>query len=92
MDFTGRLKGYAVADLRALDPYDWRLSEQNVWKVERYLLNIPHHRIVGSDARVRRLRARYRAFRRAHPGGQPDYYDQRTWTALPERQALGAGP
>ncbi len=83
VDFTGRLKAYAVVDLRVLDPYDWRFSARNVWKVETYLLNIPHRPIASSDDRVRRLRARYVAFREAHPGGQPDYYDQRTWTALP---------
>jgi hypothetical protein len=83
VDFSGRLKGYAIVDLRVLDPYDWRLSDRNVWKVERHLLDVPHRRIAGSGARVRRLRARYRAFRRDHPGAQPDYYDERTWTETP---------
>ncbi|HKW01128.1 MAG TPA: hypothetical protein VJN96_14990 [Vicinamibacterales bacterium] len=83
VDFTGRLKAYALVDLRVLGTYDWRLSERNVWKVETYLLNVPHRPIASSDARVRRLRARYVAFRKAHPGMQPDYYDQRTWTELP---------
>jgi len=85
VDFTGRLKGYGAADLRVLDPYDWRLAEGNVWKVERYLLNMPHRKIASSNARIRRLRARYVAFRREHPGQQPDYYDQGGWTALPGR-------
>jgi len=85
VDFTGRLKGYGAADLRVLDPYDWRLAEGNVWKVERYLLNMPHRKIASSNARIRRLRARYVAFRREHPGQQPDYYDQGSWTALPGR-------
>ncbi len=83
VDFSGRVKGYAVVDLRALDPYDWRLSDENVWKVERYLLNVPHRKIASSNARVRRLRARYIAFRRAHPGQQPRYYDESRWSALP---------
>ena len=83
VDFTGRLKGYAAVDLRALGDYDWRLAPHNVWKVERYLLEVPHRTIRSSDERTRRLRARYVAFRRAHPGAQPEYYDQRTWTALP---------
>lgn len=84
VDFTGRLKAYAVADLRVLGAYDWRLSTRNVWKVETHLLNIPHRPIVSSDERVRRLRARYVAFRQAHPGVHPNYYDRRTWTALPK--------
>jgi hypothetical protein len=83
VDFSGRVKGYAVVDLRALDPYDWRLSDENVWKVERYLLNVPHRKIASSNARARRLRARYIAFRRAHPGQQPRYYDESRWSALP---------
>ena len=42
VDFTGRITGYAVVDLRTLGDYDWRLSERNVWKVERLLLGYPH--------------------------------------------------
>ena len=83
VDLTGRLKGYAAVDLRVLDPYDWRLSAGNVWKVERYLLNIPHRKIASSNARVRRLRTRYIAFRREQPAQQPDYYDRWAWTTLP---------
>jgi len=45
IDFTGLIKGYAVVDLRVLGDYDWRLSETNVWKVERMLLGWPHRRI-----------------------------------------------
>src|SRR5215813_12156025 len=45
IDFTGRIKGYAVVDLRVLGDYDWRLSEKNIWKVERVLLEWPHRRI-----------------------------------------------
>src|SRR4029079_15812456 len=37
IDFTGRVKAYGVADLRVLEPYDWRLSDRNVWKVEQML-------------------------------------------------------
>src|SRR5919201_4567348 len=32
VDDTGAITGYAVADMRALAPYDWRLSDRNVWK------------------------------------------------------------
>jgi len=92
VDFTGRLKAYAVVDLRVLGTYDWRLSERNVWKVETYLLNVPHREIASSDARVRRLRARYVAYRQLHPGGQPDYYDRRTWSELPERTTISSTP
>ena len=85
VDFTGRVTGYTVVDLRELlGGYDWRVSEKNVWKVERALLDAPHAPIRSSDARIDRLRRRYVAFRKAH-GRKPLYYANRhTWTALPK--------
>jgi len=83
IDTTGRLKAYGVVDLRVLGDYNWRLSEGNVWKVERMLFDIPHRPIRKSLARTRRLRARYFAFIAAHPGRKPLYYNRRHWTALP---------
>jgi hypothetical protein len=84
VDFTGRITGYAVVDLRGMNNYDWRLSEGNVWKVERMLLAYPHRTIESSDARFERLRARYRAFREAYPGCKPvQYRGRERWTALP---------
>jgi len=84
VDFTGRVTGYATLDLRALGDYDWRLSEQNVWKVERVLLDHPHEPLPSSDVRIDRLRARYRRFRAEHPGKKPVYYRGRErWTELP---------
>lgn len=84
IDFTGRITGYAVIDLReALGEYDWRLSDRNVWKAERVLLDAPHRPIRSSDARIDRLRRRYVEFRRQHPQLKPLFYDRRTWTELP---------
>ena len=85
VDFTGRLTGYAVADLRNLGDYDWRLSEKNVWRVERYLLDYPHRPIRSSGARIRRLRRAYRAYRARYGALKPVYgYEGReTWTELP---------
>jgi hypothetical protein len=83
VDLTGCLKGYGAVDLRVLDPYDWRLSPGNVWKVERLLFEIPHRGIASSPARVARLRQRYRAFVEAHPGSKPTFYDRSTWTPIP---------
>jgi hypothetical protein len=84
IDYTGRIKAYAVVDLRVLTPYDWRLGERNIWKVERMLLEWPHRRITSSDRRVDRLRRRYRAFRDAHGYKPWKYYRGRDrWTALP---------
>jgi hypothetical protein len=83
VDFTGCLKAYGTVDLRVLGNYNWRLSEGNVWKVERLLFEIPHRRIAYSQARVDRLRKKYRAFMQVHPGQKPVYYNQHGWSALP---------
>jgi hypothetical protein len=85
VDFTGRVKAYGVANLRTLGRYDWRLSGQNVWKVERFLIDWPHRAIRSSDVRINALRRRYRAFR-ARYGYKPwKYYRRRDrWTPLPE--------
>jgi hypothetical protein len=84
VDFTGRVTGYAVVDLAAaMDGYDWRLADTNVWKVERVLLDYPHRDIRSSDARIARLRRRYRAFR-ARFGRKPIYYrGMEDWEPLP---------
>jgi hypothetical protein len=83
IDFTGRITGYTVADLRQLGSYDWRLSPGNVWKVERMLLQLPHRPIRSSDARIDRLRKRYREYR-ARYGRKPVYYSRMDrWTELP---------
>ena len=66
IDFSGRVTGYAVVDLGVLGEYDWRLSEQNVWKVERLLLNYPHRRIRSSNERINRLRRWYRHYRETY--------------------------
>jgi len=84
IDYTGRIKAYAVVDLRVLDPCDWRLSTRNIWKAERVLLEWPHRPIASSDARAERLRRRYRAFRAAHGYKPWKYYRGRDrWTELP---------
>jgi hypothetical protein len=85
IDFSGRITGYTVVDLRVMGDYDWRLSERNVWKVERMLLETPHRAIRSSDARIDRLRHRYRAFRAQHGDRKPLFYARRDrWTPLPK--------
>ncbi|MBP7571423.1 MAG: hypothetical protein KBA95_15285 [Acidobacteria bacterium] len=84
VDFTGRITGYAVVDLGQLGNYDWRLSERNVWKVERLLLGYPHKPIRSSDKRIDRLRKAYFDFKREFPDRKPvDYPGREHWTALP---------
>jgi hypothetical protein len=74
VDFTGRITGYTVADLRDLGRYDWRLSRRNVWKVERWLIDMPHRRLTMSDERYGELHARYRRYRARYPDRKPTYY------------------
>jgi hypothetical protein len=84
IDFTGRIKGYAVVDLRVRGGYDWRLSPRNVWRVENLLREWPHRTIRSSDRRAEALRRRYRRFREAHGYKPWRYYRGRDrWTALP---------
>jgi hypothetical protein len=84
IDFTGRITGYAVVDLRAMGDYDWRLSEKNVWKVERVLLEYPHRAIKSSDARIDRLRRRYVEHMRRTGNRKPLFYHGRSrWTPIP---------
>src|SRR5687767_3562740 len=84
IDFTGRITGYAVVDLRRLGDYDWRLSEKNIWKVERVLLDYPHRRIRSSDQRINRLRRWYREYREKY-GRKPwrEYSSREKWTEIP---------
>jgi hypothetical protein len=83
VDRTGCLKAYGDVDLRVLGDYDWRLSERNVWKVERMLFDIPHRPVRYSRARVAALRKKYVAYLDRF-GRKPLYYDRSTWTPSPD--------
>jgi hypothetical protein len=87
VDFTGRVTGYAVVDLRStLGNYDWRLSDRNVWKVEQMLIDFPHRAIVTSDVRIDRLRAWYYRYRRMHGRKPVEYRGRERWTDLPRNE------
>jgi hypothetical protein len=85
VDYTGRVRGYGVADLSiAMGRYDWRFAEGNVWKVERVLIDWPHVRLPSSDARYRELKRWYRSYRKAHGDRKPlEYRGRDTWSPLP---------
>ena len=84
VDLTGGIKAFALVDLRVMGRYDWRLSERNVWKVERMLLDTPHQPLRMPDARFRTFRKRYRAFKEQHPDRKPLFYEGRNaWTPIP---------
>jgi hypothetical protein len=84
VDFTGRITGYQVVDLRALGRYDWRLAPTNMWKVENYLLEIPHRQLRSSDRRFDRLLERFRAYRQENPEGDviEIYGNRHRWMPL----------
>jgi hypothetical protein len=82
VDYSGRVTGYAVVNLEVMGNFDWRLSERNVWKVERMLLDYPHHTIKSSDRRFALLRERYVEYRKRY-GRKPIYYRGREkWTPI----------
>ena len=85
VDYTGRLKGFGVANLAdALPGYDWRLTTKNAWKVEQMLIDWPHRKFKTSDQRYRMLLRKYKAYRAANNDRKPIYYSGREkWEPLP---------
>jgi hypothetical protein len=77
VDNTARLTGFARANLYDLGDYDWRLSTRNIWKVERYLQEIPHRKIESSEARYRKWLVRYKRWHELYPDRSPDYFPNR---------------
>jgi hypothetical protein len=84
VDLTGRIRAFTLVDLRVMGSYDWRLSNKNVWKVERMLLDTPHQPLRMPEARFRAFRKRYRAFKEKYPDRKPLFYEnRRRWTPIP---------
>ncbi|HEU4714052.1 MAG TPA: hypothetical protein VFS76_20970 [Pyrinomonadaceae bacterium] len=77
VDFSGRLKGYGLTSLYDLGTYDWRFSPRKMSKIEDHLRAIPHKPIRSSDARYKKLLARYHAYKKRNPDRSPSYYDSR---------------
>ena len=79
VDLSGRITGYAVADLRELGAYDWRLSTRNVRRVEKWLVDYPHRSLPTPEGLYRRALERYKRFRARFPDPEvrPAYFDGR---------------
>ena len=77
VDNTARLTGFALANLHDLGDYDWRFSTRNIWKVERYLQDIPHQKIESSEARYQKWLTRYKRWHHLNPDRSPDYFPNR---------------
>src|SRR5678816_4606775 len=63
VDFTGRLKGYGLANLYDLGDYDWRFSQRRMLKIEDHLRAMPHRPIHSSDERYKKLLEKYQHFK-----------------------------
>ncbi|MBZ5562995.1 MAG: hypothetical protein LAP13_11330 [Acidobacteriia bacterium] len=74
VDGSGRITGYGVADLRTLVKGDWRLSEKNVWEVERALIRMPHRKLRTSSRRYQAVLRQFREFRERHPNAPVTFY------------------
>lgn len=84
VDYTGRVQGYAVVNLaEEMGTYDWRFLTTNVWKVERMLIDYPHHKIRTSDARYRKLLTWYKAYKAAYGEKPIEYKGRERWSPLP---------
>ena len=80
VDFSGRLKDYALTSLYELGNYDWRFSARNMTKIEDHLRAIPHKPLHSSDKRYEKLLARYQRYKQRYPDRSPSYFDSRpTW-------------
>ena len=77
VDFSGRIKGYGLANLYDLGNYDWRFSARNMSKIEVYLRELPHKKIHSSDRRYEKLLARYKQYKKRYPDRSPEYYENR---------------
>jgi hypothetical protein len=75
VDGMARITSYGLADLRALVRCDWRLSEKNVWAVERALIEMPHYPLKTSDRRYEAILRRFRAFRAQYPDRPVTFYE-----------------
>ena len=80
VDMSGRVIDYADYDLRSLTGYNWRLSQKNVWLVERTLIDLPHERYQMPNADYDRWYRRYERFKAKYPDRKPIFYnDRHTW-------------
>jgi hypothetical protein len=77
VDFSGRIKGYGLANLYDLGNYDWRFSAKNMSKIEDYLRELPHRRLRSSNRRYEKLLVRYTKYKQRYPDRSPAYYENR---------------
>lgn len=77
VDYSGRIIGWGVFDLKTLGSYDWRLANHNVWKVQQALIDMPHQDFDMSQDRYDYWLQRYRKYKQRFPDRKPLYYENR---------------
>ena len=77
VDFSGRIVGYAQANLYDLGNYDWRFSSRSMRRIEDYLRALPHKPLHSSDRRYEQLLVRYHRYKKRYPERSPSYYENR---------------
>lgn len=77
IDFSGRIKGYGLANLHDLGRYDWRFSSKNLHKIEDHLREIPHRKLQSSDKRYEYFFERFKRFKKRYPDKSPAYFEHR---------------
>ena len=77
VDFSGRIVGYAQANLYDLGNYDWRFSSRGMRRIEHYLRALPHTPLHSSDTRYKTLLDRYHRYKKRYPDRSPSYYENR---------------
>ena len=75
VDATGRLVGYGTTNLNELTRSNWRLSERNVWIIEKELIAMKHVRIKTSDRIYRETLKKFWEFKKLHPNEGFPYTD-----------------
>lgn len=58
VDKTGKITAYQLAHLDDTET-NWRYSKRNVWKAERYLLDLKHIKISSDPKKFKRLKDNY---------------------------------
>lgn len=59
IDETACLESYVVINLDSVPYANWRFSKRNVWKMENYLGELPHHFVRVSKKRYKKILAKY---------------------------------
>lgn len=53
---AGCIESYAVAQLDEIGRANWRFSSRNVWKVQDYLIELPHQSVRVAEERIEKIR------------------------------------